>query len=138
MNDDMLVMITGLSFLVSVGIFCAQEHGATPPRNHLSDESKWLDYPKAEHMFTLEEIQARTTPPACKALKEHQRNQPTSFGETEAPSSPAKLWKMKHDELYTQCSIETIEQTITRLQEQLKKDREQLKQAQAEYVITAE
>lgn len=123
MNNNILVMMTRLSFLVSMGIFFAQENTGVVPQNVLPDEMKWLNYPKAEHMFTLEEIQAHHASGACKAFKEHQLNQPTSG---------ATLWKLKHDELHAQCSIETIEQTIARLQEQLKKDREQLKKAKTE------
>ena len=119
-------------FLVSAGIFFAQEDSVVATRHVMFDEHKWLNYPKAEHMFTCEELQARNTSGACKAYREHARHNPSHAHDTGASASATGLWKLKHDELYTQCSIETLEQTIARLQAQLKKDRELLQKTKIE------
>lgn len=127
MNKDVVMILLSLSFVAGMmGILVSKEDEKITPAFSV-DEHKWLNYPKAEYMVTAEDDQV---PYACKALQEHQKNQPRAVHE--GAISPSMLWKLKNDELHAQCSIETIEQTIARLQEQLKKDREQLQKAKTE------
>lgn len=125
MDKSVIVVIMGLSVVISIGIFFANDDKNVEAL--VAQEREWLEYPYSEYMVSLQEAQKSVPTGACKALHEHQRNQPT---ETEAQRY--SVWKLKNDELHAQCSVETIEQTITRLQEQLKKDHERWKKAKSE------
>lgn len=111
MNMYKKIMIMTLGVGIFVGIFFAHEGAVRLPYHPFPDESKWLNYPTSEHMHAGEQC---------------------SYADLTTLSSSTMLWKLKSDEVHAQCAIEPIEQTIARLQEQLKKDREQLKQTKIE------
>jgi hypothetical protein len=132
MNKYNVIVLLSL-IMLGIGILRSKED-EQPVQVVSIDDNKWLNYPKAEYMIALEETLLPQT--ACKALQEHQRNQ--ARGVNDSVISPSVLWKLKNDELHAQCSIETIEQTIARLQEQLKKDHEQLLKAKTEQYVYAQ
>lgn len=126
-----------LGFLVmSTGVFRARETAGETTREISFDESKWLNYPKIEHMESSSETQNSTSKGSCKAYQEHQKSQLALSHDATAPST--MLWKLKNDELHAQCLIETIEETIARLKEQLKKDRLRWNQVKMEYSETSQ
>jgi hypothetical protein len=132
MNSSMIMLGISLGLCASIGLFFAKEQlGFT--KKILLEEDKWLNYPKLEHMMSAREDEAAQTPASCKAFQEHQQHQSLSHMNSGVMPSSSMLWKLKHDELYAHCAVETIEQTIARLQEQLKKDRELWVQAKSEY-----
>lgn len=123
-------------FMMSTGVFRARETTEEVAHGIFFDESKWLNYPKLEHMASSSEMQSHSSKGSCKAYQEHQKTQSTL--PNDATASATMLWKLKNDELHAQCLIETIEETIIRLKEQLKKDRLRWNQVKAEYSKTSE
>ncbi len=107
-----------LLVIVCAGALCRAESHLIVPRG----EELWINYPAET---TQQEPKKSTVHnyqfAACKALHEHKKN-----------SAHTKEWRLKYDELHAQCAMETIEESIKRLQMQLEKDRLRLEKAKRE------
>lgn len=100
MNNVRMLLLSGIFVMTSMA-----DVALVVP----AGEELWINYPAEQGQLSPK----KKAVSACKALRDHRRH-----------ISSSKAWQLKYEELYTQCSSETIEESIKRLQRQLAKDRQ--------------